>query len=131
VVGVLLLALFWILGWGDTGWTLIGVTLGVSLLGYWSILDLPSGWIHDDQRIVIDEVVGLFTTMIFVPISWQTLILALFLFRIFDIWKPLGIRRLDNLDSELSVIVDDLLAGVYANLTLHLLIILLNTYDLW
>lgn len=106
----------------------MAITVAVTLVGYWSINNLPSSWEHDDQRIVIDEVVGLFATMIFIPFSWTTIILSLVLFRVFDIWKPLGIRSFDKLKSNSSVLVDDLLAGVYANIALRIIILLLSTY---
>lgn len=117
--------------WFNTGWMLLTITAIVSLIGYYSITQLPEGWVHDDGRIVIDEVLGLFTSMLFIPLTVKTLVLSFILFRVFDIWKPLGIRSFDKLKSNSSVIVDDLLAGVYANLTLRLVILLLSTYDLW
>lgn len=131
LVGTIVLVVLWQLGWLDTGWPLIVITVIVSFIGYWSINHLPSSWEHDDQRIVIDEVVGLFTAMIFIPVSLKTIVLSFILFRIFDIWKPLGIRKFDNLKTNASVIVDDLIAGVYANLTLQGLILLLSTYGYW
>lgn len=131
LVGSIILALMWQGGLTDTGWPLLIFTFLVSLLGYWSINHLPKSWKHDDQRIVVDEVVGLFTTMIFIPITWKTIVLSFILFRVFDIWKPLGIRKFDNLHSNASVIVDDLVAGVYANFTLRGLILLLTAYGYW
>ena len=109
----------------------MAITAGSCLIGYYSITNLPADWVHDDQRIVIDEVLGLFVAMLFIPLSWQNLFFSFILFRIFDIWKPLGIRNLDNFHSDFSVIVDDLLAGVYANLALRGLMLLLSSYDLW
>ena len=119
------------IGWVQTGWPLLWLTLALSVIAHQCIIRLPEDWIHDDQRIVIDEVLGVMVTMLFIPLNGWTIFLSLVLFRIFDIWKPLGIRRFDHLHSEWSVIVDDLLAGVYANLTLRGLIVLLPAYELW
>lgn len=106
-------------------WTLLTLSIFSFLIGYWAIKALPDSWIHDDQRIVIDEVLGIFISLCFLPISIQTILLSLVLFRLYDIFKPLGIRSFDNLSSDMSVLLDDALAGVYANLTLQIIIIVL------
>ncbi len=131
LVGSVLVFLMWQGGILFNDWILTAVTVGTTLLGYWSVTQLPESWIHDDQRIVIDEVVGLFATMMFIPLSLKSIILGFILFRVFDIWKPLGIRKFDNLKSDSSVIVDDLLAGVYANIALRGLLLILIRYDIY
>lgn len=131
LVGNLIIIALWQMQLLSSSWVIPILTILFSLIGYWSITQLPKDWEHDDQRIVIDEVVGVWATLIFIPISWKTIILSFVLFRIFDIWKPLGIRRFDNLKSDISVIVDDLLAGVYANIALRGLLLLLTTYGIW
>ena len=130
VASVFFLLAYYI-GWDQTGWPLLLLTLVLSVIAHQCIIRLPENWIHDDQRIVIDEVLGVMVTMLFIPLNGKTIFLSLVLFRIFDIWKPLGIRRFDHLHSDWSVIVDDLLAGVYANLTLRGLVVLLSAYGLW
>ncbi len=97
----------------------------VTLLGYVSIARLPKDWEHDDQRIVVDEIAGLLTTLLWIPINLTNVILAFTLFRIYDIFKPFGIRKFDDSKTSWSVLVDDLVAGVYANVTLRLLLIFL------
>ena len=104
---------------------LILITLIITLFGQLSINQLPDTWKHDDQRIVIDEIAGYMLTLIFVPLNWYTLLWAFVLFRLFDIWKPLGIRSFDKMDSNWSVMLDDILAGIYANVVLQLGILLL------
>lgn len=56
--------------------------------------------------------------------GWQEALGALLLFRLFDIVKPLGIRALDRRKGAFWVMADDLLAGVYAAIMLHLIIII-------
>lgn len=73
----------------------------------------------DDQRIVADEFIGYWTTMLFVPRSVFAVVLAFILFRLFDTWKPLGIRRLGDLPGGVGVVIDDLAAGAIANVLLH------------
>ena len=70
--------------------------------------------------VVIDEVAGQLTALLFLPISFFNLVAGTFLFRLFDIWKPYPIRRLEPLKNGVGIMADDLLAGVYANIVLHL-----------
>ena len=75
----------------------------------------------DDQRIVIDEIAGLQVTMLPVAVTGLHLCLAFVLFRIFDIWKPFPVDRLQNLTGGWGVVADDLGAGVYAGMVMLLL----------
>ena len=78
----------------------------------------------DDQRIVIDEWAGYLTSVAFLPRTPYALIAAFVLFRIFDVWKPLGIRSLGRLTGGWGVVLDDLAAGLLANAVLRLLLLL-------
>jgi phosphatidylglycerophosphatase A len=76
----------------------------------------------DDQRIVVDEVAGYLLTLMAVAKTPVNLVLAFFLFRLFDIWKPPPVRWVDNnLHGGIGVMADDLAAGVYAGLVLFAL----------
>ena len=77
----------------------------------------------DDRRIVIDEIVGFLMTMLWIPKSVLSIIIGFFLFRIFDILKPPPIRRLEAVKGGFGVVLDDVLAGVYANILLRLILI--------
>lgn len=78
---------------------------------------------HDDPAIVWDEIVGFMITMIAVPVSWQSLLLAFVLFRFFDIRKPWPIRWLDrNVSGGLGVMLDDIVAGLFSLVIIHALI---------
>jgi phosphatidylglycerophosphatase A len=78
----------------------------------------------DDQRIVIDEIIGLQVTMLPVAINILNLCVAFVLFRIFDIWKPFPLRNLQKLPGGWGVVMDDVAAGIYAGIVLWLLIYL-------
>ena len=72
----------------------------------------------DPGRVVIDEVSGqmiALSPVLFTP-SWPAVITGFVLFRVFDIWKPYPIRKLEALPGGLGVMADDALAGVYAGL---------------
>lgn len=77
----------------------------------------------DPPEIVIDEVAGFLLTLFFLPLSWITLCFGFVLFRFFDILKPYPIGRLEKkVRGGKGIVLDDLLAGVYANLSLRLVI---------
>jgi phosphatidylglycerophosphatase A len=75
----------------------------------------------DPGFVVIDEVAGQLIALISVPPDWPHAILALLLFRFFDILKPPPIRRLEALPEGTGIVVDDLGAGVYALVCLQLI----------
>ena len=76
----------------------------------------------DDQRIVIDEIIGFLITMLWVPKTVPFIIIGFFLFRFFDILKPFPIRLLEKgLKGGYGVVLDDVAAGAYANIILHLI----------
>ncbi len=74
----------------------------------------------DDRRIVIDEIVGFLVTMLWIPKSLFSIVAGFLLFRFFDILKPFPIRRLEQVKSGFGVVLDDVLAGIYSNILLHL-----------
>jgi phosphatidylglycerophosphatase A len=78
--------------------------------------------LKDPQFVVIDEVAGQLVTLIAVPLGWKTFLAGLILFRVFDIWKPFPIRRLERLPEGTGIVVDDLGAGLYALAIMHLLL---------
>lgn len=76
----------------------------------------------DAQNIVIDEVLGYMVTMFLVPVNILTVILGFILFRFFDITKIPPIRNLQNIKGGFGVVIDDFLAGVFANIILQCII---------
>ena len=61
-------------------------------------------------------------SFLFVPIHGTTLLVGFLLFRFFDIVKPPPIRRIERLPGGFGIVLDDVLAGVYANIVLHILV---------
>ncbi len=105
-------------------WTLqLGVTVVLFILGVWSANKVEAEWGEDSYRVVIDEVAGMCLTLCFVPVRWQYIAIGLLLFRFFDIAKPLGIRKMEQLSGGWGVMMDDMLAGVYANLLLQIVVL--------
>ena len=78
-----------------------------------TIVERESGG-HDPQFVVIDEVAGQWITLLFTPADWRHGLIALALFRLFDITKPFPVRRLERLPSGWGIVFDDVAAGLYA-----------------
>ena len=125
---------FWPWGPGTAGavvatalWAVVYVLLGASsavlltvllivagtLAGTWATARLMPYWGDDPSRVVVDEMVGVWIPLLLAHNWWQAL-LALALFRLLDIVKPLGIRALDRRRGAFWVMADDLLAGLYS-----------------
>ena len=69
---------------------------------------------HDPGFVVIDEVAGQWITLLFSPADWRHGLIALILFRLFDITKPFPVRRLERLPEGWGIVFDDVAAGLYA-----------------
>lgn len=96
-----------------------------TILGVRSANVMQTVWGHDPSRVVVDEMVGMWITLLAAPpkiISpnhylWY-LLAAFILFRFFDIFKPFGIRRMEKFPGGWGVMMDDVLAGLYGFLIL-------------
>lgn len=69
---------------------------------------------EDPQIVVIDEVVGMGVSLLFLPRDWRLFLLAFLLFRLFDIRKPPPINASQRLPGGWGIMMDDVIAGVYA-----------------
>ena len=85
-----------------------------------SIVARESG-VQDPSFVVIDEVAGQLIALIFVPAEWKYLLASLILFRAFDIVKPPPLRRLERLPEGTGIMLDDVGAGLYALVIMHVL----------
>jgi phosphatidylglycerophosphatase A len=104
-------------------WATIAAAAVVTLIGIpAATLVARASGLKDPQFIVIDEVAGQLVALIAVPLAWKTFLAGLILFRAFDIWKPFPIRRLERLSEGTGIVVDDIGAGVYALIFMHLLL---------
>lgn len=105
---------------GAQPWT-IGLCLGLlTVLAAWSIDRTETALqVHDDGRIVIDEVVGQAIALAFLPVTAGTILAAFGLFRLLDITKPLAIGWIDrHAPGWIGTLADDVLAGIVAALIL-------------
>lgn len=106
----------------ECSWSYVLFNLLVLLLGVWSSHFMEGIWGKDAQRIVVDEMSGFWIAMIFVPWSIQNALMAFVLFRAFDITKILGVRKMESTGRGWGVMMDDVLAGIYANIVLQVIL---------
>ena len=86
-----------------------------SCVGYYAIdFSLDYFNVKDPSIIVFDEVLGVFTSLLLLPVSSMYVILLFLLFRFFDITKIVGISWFEKLPGAVGVIADDVIAGMYA-----------------
>lgn len=110
----------------------LGLIVVFTALGIWSAGIAEMYWGPDPSRVVMDETVGQWITML--PLSvfaatphplqsgsfWFWAVVSLVLFRFFDIVKPLGVRKMEDLRGGTGIMADDILAGIYGAVVLAL-----------
>ena len=107
-------------------WMQIGLLVVVTLVGIPVAGRLEAIHGEDPSLVVMDEIAGMIVTYLGVaagPLGWLA---GFFWFRFFDIFKPLGVRRLERLGGGLGIMADDLGAGVLACAATHATVRLLG-----
>jgi len=77
----------------------------------------------DPGQCTIDEVIGMWITLLFLPKTLMILIIAFFVWRAFDIIKPYPIRKLEAIEGGLGIMIDDVLGGIYSLITMQLILV--------
>jgi phosphatidylglycerophosphatase A len=118
-----------LLWWGASHWlasewllpTAVAVSALVTVIGIppSTVVERESG-IEDPGFVVIDEVAGQMIALIGVPMHWKYLVAGFILFRSFDIVKPFPLRRLESLPGGTGIMMDDVGAGLYSLVLLHI-----------
>ena len=78
--------------------------------------------VEDPGPVVIDEVVGMLVSLLWLPSSWMVVFAAFVAFRVFDVVKPWPADRLERLHGGWGIMADDVMAGIYANLAVQLFV---------
>lgn len=115
-----------VLLWGAYGWLLhpapqlllivllAGIALSVALGVPAATIAARESGRHDPGFVVIDEVAGQWIALLGSPVDWRHALIALILFRLFDITKPFPARQLESLPAGWGIVFDDVAAGLYA-----------------
>lgn len=116
--------------WGDESFVfwlplLIAITFFV---GAWASSKIATEEDPDPSRAVIDEFAGQWAALLFLPVYWQWMLASFVLFRLFDVIKPFGIRRLEKVSHGWGIMLDDLAAGILTALVLNIARLLIDAY---
>ncbi len=84
----------------------------------------------DPQQVVLDEVLGYWIGILFIPFCFSYAILAFVLFRGFDIIKPFPAGSLESLKGGMGIMIDDIIAGIYTLACMHTTVYFLNLYNI-
>lgn len=96
----------------------------VLLLGIAAADQMEKTYGHDPAEVTIDEILGMWISLLFLPKSVLISVAAFVLFRLMDILKPFPARRFDAARGGFGIMFDDVVAGTYTNLLTHLLLAL-------
>lgn len=121
----------------------LGLIVVFTFLGIWSAGIAEQYWGPDPSKVVMDETVGQWITML--PLSvfatthtplasgsfWLWTVISLILFRFFDIVKPLGVRKMEDLPGGTGIMADDILAGIYGAVVLAIAMYLFTDFPVW
>jgi len=92
----------------------VGIVLSIGLGVPAATIAARESGKKDPGFVVIDEVAGQWITLLFSPADWRHGLIALILFRLFDITKPFPVRHLESLPEGWGIVFDDVAAGLYA-----------------
>lgn len=100
-------------------WITLALVVVTTVVGAWTSRVMERYWGEDPRAVVIDEFVGTWIPMLVAatPVKWETAILAFIgfaAFRLIDIFKPFGCRKMERFGNGWGVMLDDVLAGLYA-----------------
>jgi len=115
------LAVFWWIArlplTGQIGFVFVGCVAAL-----WAVKGMQQHYsVHDDSRIVIDEVIGMWITLCGIPVTIAWYAAGFFLFRLLDIWKPFPANYIDReWPGARGVVFDDVAAGLMGALLLYL-----------
>jgi phosphatidylglycerophosphatase A len=79
---------------------------------------------HDPAEVTIDEVVGMWISLFLLPKKIFVIIVVFFVFRFFDIIKPFPAHKFDSMHGGFGIMMDDVIAGMYANFILQLALLI-------
>ena len=107
---------------GHLGWEVAAMLLVFTLTGIWASHGAEKEFGEDGSPIVVDEFIGQWITLAGLLPTPGVLILGFLLFRIFDILKPFPGRQAESLHGGVGVMLDDVVAGIYAAVVLRVLL---------
>lgn len=102
------------------------ILTAVFFAGVWASGLAEAAYGHDPSCVVIDEVVGMGLSLLWLPMSWTWALAAFVVFRIMDVTKWLGSDRMQRLPGGWGIMMDDVVAGLWTNVFMQIVILGLN-----
>jgi len=111
---------YWLLPAADTDW-ILGILCIVCFIAGIPAANIMERFHGDDpSQVVLDEAVGMWISLLLLPKTIGVAVAAFLLFRLFDIFKPWPANRFDRMRGGFGIMMDDVAAGIYANIVLHI-----------
>jgi phosphatidylglycerophosphatase A len=117
------LAIYFIPGFEQV-YVILPVCALVYFMGVRTAESMEKVYGQDPSEVTIDEVLGMWVSLLFLPKKILIAVIAFFVFRILDIVKPYPARRFDNTPGGSGVMLDDVISGIYTNLLIQLAVVL-------
>jgi phosphatidylglycerophosphatase A len=117
------LAIYFIPGFEQV-YVILPVCVLVYFMGVRTAESMEKVYGQDPSEVTIDEVLGMWVSLLFLPKKILIAVIAFFVFRILDIVKPYPARRFDNTPGGSGVMLDDVISGIYTNLLIQLAVAL-------
>lgn len=119
-VGSLLALIIYSIPGFEKPYVIIPATILFFVWGTYAADRMERAYGHDPSRVVIDEIVGVWLSLVFLPKRLLLALMAFVIFRMLDIFKPFPASYFDKRDRGISIMMDDLVCGVYVNIILQL-----------
>lgn len=100
----------------NSNFQLLVITLLFFILGILTSAEFERRDGHDPSIVVVDEMVGMWISLLYVEKRVSSVLISFFLFRLMDVIKPPPAKKFDNMNGGLGIMMDDVIAGVYANI---------------
>ena len=97
------------------------ITLFFIGIGVWAAEVVEKKLGKDPGIVVVDEMIGQWCALLFLPLTFRILIMGFLLFRLLDIIKPFPARNFERLKGGIGIVLDDIMAGIYTNIILQLI----------
>jgi phosphatidylglycerophosphatase A len=113
VASFIAIVIYWLIPGFERIEVLILIVILFSLLGIWSCTIAEKEYGYDPPQAVVDEVVGMWISLLFLPKTLILSALSFFLFRLFDIIKPYPVNSSQKFKGGYGIMMDDIVAGIY------------------
>jgi phosphatidylglycerophosphatase A len=117
------LAIYFIPGF-EHPYVIMPVAFVVFLVGIKTAEIMEAHYGHDPAEVTVDEVLGMWMSLILLPKNLALAGVAFILFRLFDIVKPFPAKKFDAVKGGAGIMLDDLVAAAYTNIIIHLLLLI-------